>query len=550
MKSKICTRTIIQMAICIGVLLMLSTACLKDCCQDPIDTSTPVLTTDTVSAITQTTAQCGGTITSDGGDAITARGVCWSIAQSPTIADSITTDSIGIGSFTSSITGLTSSTTYYVRAYATNSAGTGYGNQQTFSTLAAAALPILTTVSVTNITQTTATCGGTITSDGGSPVTERGVCWSTSPNPTTTDSKTSDGNGTGTFVSNLTGLTAGTYCYVRAYATNTTGTAYGNEQSFTTLPNITLPTVTTATISNVTQITFTSGGDVTSDGGTPVTAKGVCWSTVSDPTVSDLHTNDGMGTGSFISLVTNLQPNTFYFVRAYATNSIGTAYGNQVSCTTVADASPCPGVPTLTYGGQVYNTVMIGAQCWMRENLNIGTEILGSLDQTDNGTMEKYCYDDLTTNCEEYGGLYQWGEIVQYLNGASNTTTWNPVPTGHVQGICPAGWHLPTYDEYTILTTYLGGTSVAGGKMKEIGYTHWSAPNTDATNESGFTALPGGSRLNSGFFSALGSHASFWTTLTPHPESAWNIQLIYVSGNVYDGNDYKVSGNSVRCVKD
>ncbi|MFH1513998.1 MAG: hypothetical protein ABIG42_00915, partial [bacterium] len=174
MKHKMYTKTIILMAICMGILFILPTGCLKECCNDPVIPLILALTTDTVTDITQATAKSGGKITSDGGDTITARGVCWSTAQSPTIADSLTSDSIGIGSFTSSITGLTASTTYYVRAYAINRADTAYGNERTFSTLANTGLPILTTAPVTNINQTTATCGGLITSGKGpSLVTER-----------------------------------------------------------------------------------------------------------------------------------------------------------------------------------------------------------------------------------------------------------------------------------------------------------------------------------------------------------------------------------------
>ncbi len=136
------------------------------------------------------------------------------------------------------------------------------------------------TTDVTNITQTSATSGGDVSSDGGTPVTARGVCWSTSSNPTTADSHTINGSDTGTFVSNMTGLTGGTFYNVRAYATNIVGTSYGNELTLTTL---TLPTVTTAPVTNITQTIATSGGTVTSDGGAPVTARGVCWSTSSNP---------------------------------------------------------------------------------------------------------------------------------------------------------------------------------------------------------------------------------------------------------------------------
>ncbi|MFA4864311.1 MAG: hypothetical protein WC605_11150 [Bacteroidales bacterium] len=195
----------------------------------------PTVTTTPASYITPTTATSGGNVTSDGGDFVSARGVCWSTLPNPALTDSHTFDGGGTGSFESYLSGLTSNTLYYIRAYATNSIGTAYGDELTFTTLPVN-LPTVTTAEVTNIAPTSATSGGNVTSDGGANVTARGVCWSTSPNPTTADSSTTDGSGTGTFVSNLTGLTASTLYYVRAYATNSAGSAYGNEVSFTTLP--------------------------------------------------------------------------------------------------------------------------------------------------------------------------------------------------------------------------------------------------------------------------------------------------------------------------
>jgi Protein of unknown function (DUF1566) len=294
----------------------------------------PTVTTTTVTNITQTTATSGGNVTSDGGTSVTARGVCWSLSSSPTTADSHTNDGSGTGVFVSNLTGLTAITPYYVRAYATNSFGTSYGNQVTFSTLAN--LPTVTTTAVTDITPTTATSGGNVTSDGGATVTARGVCWSISSSPTTADSKTTDGSGTGVFVSNLTGLTANTPYYVRAYSTNSVGTAYGNEVTFTTLPNPVIPTVTTTTVTNITQTTATSGGNVTSDGGATVIFRGVCWSTSPNPTMANSYTTNGSGTGVFVSSLTGLTAVTLYYVRAYAVNSVGTAYGNEVSFTTIA----------------------------------------------------------------------------------------------------------------------------------------------------------------------------------------------------------------------
>ena len=193
--------------------------------------------------------------------------------------------------------------------------------------------PAVTTASVSAITQTTATSGGNVTDDGGAKVTARGVCWSTSTNPTIGSDKTTDGSGTGSFTSNLTGLEPDTQYYVRAYATNEQGTSYGKEVSFTT-GEIMLPTLTTNAAGSITLTTAVSGGNITDDGGGEITVRGVCWSTTANPTTSDSKTENGTGTGTFTSNLTGLSPSTTYYVRAYAINSVGTAYGNEVSLTT------------------------------------------------------------------------------------------------------------------------------------------------------------------------------------------------------------------------
>jgi hypothetical protein len=193
--------------------------------------------------------------------------------------------------------------------------------------------PTVQTTAVSNITQTTASSGGNVTSNGGAAVTARGVCWSTSPNPTTADSHTTNGTGTGTFKSSITGLTPGTAYHVRAYAVNSAGTSYGSDRTFTTMPIIP-PTVTTTAVSDITTTTASSGGNVTSGGGAAVTARGVCWNSSPNPTASDSLTTNGTGTGMFTSSITGLTPDTTYFVRAYATNSAGTAYGNERTFTT------------------------------------------------------------------------------------------------------------------------------------------------------------------------------------------------------------------------
>ncbi|MDD5979159.1 MAG: formylglycine-generating enzyme family protein, partial [Bacteroidales bacterium] len=197
----------------------------------------PTVTTSEVTNISGTKADCRCNVTSEGDLAVTARGVCWGTTDNPTIDDSHTVDGGGAGAFTSNITGLTENTTYYVRAYATSSAGTVYGATKTFVTTAYI-LPTVTTSEVDYISATTAKCGGEVNSEGDLTVTARGVCWSTTDNPTIDDSHTVDGGGAGSFISNITGLTENTTYYVRAYATSGASTVYGATKTFETFKTI------------------------------------------------------------------------------------------------------------------------------------------------------------------------------------------------------------------------------------------------------------------------------------------------------------------------
>jgi len=299
----------------------------------------PSVTTTVASSITSNSATLGGNVTNDGGASVTVRGVVYSSTDAtPTIGEGgVTNDTNGSGTgiFSESIGSLSPGTTYYFQAYATNSEGTAYGGVESFITLAA---PSVTTQAVTSITQTTATGNGNITSLGAPNPTAHGVCWNTGGTPTTADNSTDEGavGATGAFTSNMTSLSPNTTYYVRAYATNTVGTSYGNEVSFTTLPQA--ATVTTQAVTSILATTATGNGNITSLGAPNPTAHGVCWNTGGTPTTADNSTDEGAAgaTGAFTSNMTSLSPNTTYYVRAYATNTAGTSYGNEVSFTTLA----------------------------------------------------------------------------------------------------------------------------------------------------------------------------------------------------------------------
>lgn len=369
----------------------------------------PTVVTKPVTNIMGTSATCGGEIIDDGGYYVTGRGVCWSTHRNPTIFDNYTTDGMDTGSYTSTMTGLSEHTVYYVRAFAINEKGTSYGTEYEFETTEGGGVviaPTVTTSNVTDITSTSAICGGVVANSGGADVTARGVCWSTTENPTISDAHTSDGTGTGTFTSSLTNLTPQTTYYIRAYATNEVGTAYGEQKIFTAGSDITSPTVTTNDVSSVTSNYAVCGGNVTSAGNGTVTERGVCWSISENPTINDSHTNDGTGTGSYTSNITNLIENTTYYVRAYATNETGTAYGEQKTFTTIQDS---PSVPTGAING-LFTINENGDQVWFSQG---NLQYQASTDSWRFATNQyDYIGDDNTNISSSYSGwidLFGWG---------------------------------------------------------------------------------------------------------------------------------------------
>jgi hypothetical protein len=292
--------------------------------------------TGTVTNVTYSSCTASGTIIDDQEERIIEYGHCWSENSNPSTNDYKFRlyNKNSTGDYNSNLSGLRASTTYYIRAYAINSKSTAYGKLTSFTT-SSAIVPSLSTSPIMNISNDSVTCGGNVSEDGGKTVTARGVCWSTNPNPTIIDTRTNDGSGTGNYNSTLTGLLPDTTYYVRAYATNSAGTGYGNEISFKT--NIGVPVMTTTTVSSITDNTAISGGNISNDGGTSILTCGVCWSTSPNPTTEDDKTINSSCVNVFLSDIEGLQECTQYYVRAYATNTSGNGYGNEISFTTKFD---------------------------------------------------------------------------------------------------------------------------------------------------------------------------------------------------------------------
>jgi uncharacterized protein (TIGR02145 family) len=457
------TDLLVLLCLLIGVVII-------DSCKK--DVGLPVLTTKAVSNITINSATSGGEITNNGGADITAKGVCWSTTANPKITDTHSNEGTGSGSFTSLLINLNANTTYYVVAYATNSAGTAYGKPISFLT-SELKVPTLTTTAISAVTYTTAASGGNITSDGGKPVTARGVCWTTSGDPSINSDKTSNETGTGSFTSNITGLLPNTTYRVAAYATNSVGTAYGAVIPFTTNP-IVAPTVTTADVTEHTLNTAVAGGNITDAGGGVITAGGVCWGKSENPDISGNKTTDVTVLGVFTKTLTNLEPGQTYHVRAYATNSAGTAYGVDKQFTTdpiVAPTVTTTAVSGTTYttavsGGNITNdgggTILAGGVCW---SLSSDPSIVGNPNKTADATGTGI----FTSNISglEPGKTYH---VRAYATNSAGTSYGADVPFSTDPVVAPtvtttavSGTTYTTVNTGGNITNAGGGTISAGG---------------------------------------------------------------------------------------
>jgi len=316
-----------------------------------------------------------------------------------------------------------------------------------------------------------------------------------------------------------------------------------------TIPNPgNFATLTTTAASSITATTAVSGGNITNIGGSLITQRGVCYSTSPLPSTANTTIISGSGTGSFTSNLTGLTTNTTYYLRAFATNSAGTAYGNEVSFTTTSGSgiivsNPGAGV---TFNGYTYSSIVLGnGQEWMAENLRTNVYANGDpIPNITDGTQWAY----LTT-----GAWAHNNNDSQYENPYGKLYNWYAV--NDTRNVCPTGWHVPSDTEWTTLVAYLEilGQNTPGGHMKSTGTQYWLSPNTDATNESGFSGLPGGYRFAIGTFfnsGSLGMLGSWWLSTEVSSNVAMYRTLIYTNGLVGGIDNNKPSGFSVRCLRD
>lgn len=485
-------------------------------------------TTETAQALDDGSYKLNGTIDDIGQNAISDHGFCWSEQRDPTITGSSSSEGQrnSPGNFSSTVSGLLPNTTYYYKAYVTSSAGTEYAKEKSFIT--DAFLPSVTTSPIESITQTSAQGGGNVTDDGGAWVSDRGICWSTSQNPEITNKQSHAGEGMGSFTGMLTDLSPHTTYFVRAYAINSVGIRYGNEVSFDT-PDNAKPTA-----------------GFMSDKTTIVEGESVLFSDQSTNAPTSWEWDFGDGGSSTQQNPTHTYNSAgTYTVTLTASNSYGNDIESKPGYITVIEATV--GIVTDREGNN-YNTVKIGNQWWLAENLratryndNTAIPLVTNGNTWSNLSTPGYCWYNNDPGTSDYGALYNWQAV--------NTSK-----------LCPSGWHVPSDAEWRQLELFIGMSEELvedtgqrgdlGGELKETGFTHWDSPNFRATDNYGFGARGTGLRKHDGTFLGQGQYGDFWTATEDVSGTAWVHGMAFDDDYIWRAMYGQEYGFPVRCVKD
>ena len=504
--------------------------------------SLPVITTSQIDSITIYSAISGGSVLNEGSSIVTQKGVVWSTDSNPTISDNLTIDGSGLGSFNSKLSGLLSSTTYYVRAYATNSTGTAYGDELSFTTSAKVdTLPNVQTDAAINIWCTKASLRGHVLQDGGSQVSQRGFVWGTNPSPTMLDNLVTNGSDTGKFISSISGLTPGTSYFFRAFAVNSVGTSYGNEQHFTT--SDTLATLGITLVDSIKSYAAIAFGYVNSDGGSSVSQRGVVWSTNPNPTLMDNYINCGSGIGPFSCNLIGLASNSTYYVRSYAINSSGTIYSNEVYFNTTSGPSYPPGTVFCTSNATaIIEVTSASGKVWMDRNLGANRAATNSTDTLAAGDLYQWGRRADGHQCRSSGTTLTSSSIDQPLHNdfilsQSSPSDWripqNPNLWQGVNGTnnpCPTGFRLPTGQEWYNETNFWSTNNAAG-----------------AFNNPLKLVLNGRRGGHTGNIHSTGSEGYYWSSSVFNNSDVDNLLILNITAAVITSS--RASGLAVRCIK-